>query len=80
MIEMHFDFYGWVLVNGFLFDGNDCVKQKHKSREASKPVFSNGEQMFVQVIGLLVCFSRVFLIISLLGEEIRSEKEEQVLR
>jgi hypothetical protein len=33
-----------------LFDGNDRVKQKHKSRESSKPVFSNGEQMFVQVI------------------------------
>ena len=76
---MHFDFYGWELVNGFLFDGNDCVKQKHKSREASKPVFSNGEQMFVQVIGLLVCFGQVFLMISLLVEEIRSETEEQAL-
>ena len=63
-----------------LSDGNDCVKQKHESCESSKPVFSNGEQMFIQEIGLLVCFSRVFLIISLLGEEIRSEKEEQVLR
>ncbi len=41
-----------------LFDGNDCVKQKHKSRESSKPVFGNGEQMFVQVIGLLVCLGR----------------------
>jgi len=38
----------WPMV--LLFDGNDRVKQKHKSREASKPVFSNGEQMFVQVI------------------------------
>ena len=63
-----------------LFDGNDRVKQKHKSRESSKPVFSNGEQMFVQVIGLLVCFSRVSLMISLLDEEIRSETEEQALR
>ena len=63
-----------------LFDGNDCVKQKHKSCESPKPVFSNSEQMFVQVIGLLVCFSRVFLMISLLGEEIRSERGEQVLR
>ena len=67
----------WSMV--FLFDGNDCVKQKHKSCESSKPVFSNGEQMFVQVIGLLVCFGQVFLMISLLVEEIRSETEEQVL-
>jgi hypothetical protein len=33
-----------------LFDGNDRVKQKHKSCESSKPVFSNGEQMFFQVV------------------------------
>ena len=62
-----------------LFDGNDRVKQKHKSREASKPVFGNGEQMFVQVIGLLVCFGQGFLDDFLLDEEIRSEREEQVL-
>ena len=44
-----------------LLDGNDRVKQKHKSREASKLVFSNGEQTFVQVIGLLMCFGKGFL-------------------
>lgn len=44
-----------------LFDGNDCVKQKHKSCESSKPVFGNGEQMFVQVVGLLMCFGQVCL-------------------
>jgi hypothetical protein len=63
----------------FLFDGNDCVKQKHKSCESSKPVFSNDENMFIQLICLLMCFGQVFLMISLLVEEIRSETEEQAL-